>query len=105
MGDCSAVVQQRCERSLEPEGCGVRGVCEQLLSGGGWRLDPLWLHRAGDGTTRPVTTSSRQRCDVFYETVGRDERAIQLNEFSKGYHCEVTYKRFAAGSTVVPVLP
>jgi hypothetical protein len=101
---CSAVVQQTAERSLEPQGCGARLFCEQLQSDAGW------LEQFGSATTEsarlvPPRLGSRKRYDVFCETAGRDERAIQSNELSKAYNLDVFYKPFAAGSTAVPHTP
>ena len=103
-GDCSVVVQQTAERSLEPQGCGARRFCEQLQSGAGSK------EQFGSGTTEsarlaPPRLGSRKRYDVFCETAGRDERAIQLNELSKAYNLDVLYKPFAAGSPAVPHTP
>jgi hypothetical protein len=103
-GDCSAVVHQTAERSLEPLGCGARLFCEQLQSSAGSN------NQFGSGKTEsarlvPPRLCSRKRYDVFCETAGRDERAIQLNELSKAYNLDVPYKPFAAGSPAVPHMP
>ena len=98
------MVHQAAERGLEPEGCSARLFGEQLQSRAGS------IDRFGSGTTEsarlvPPRLCSRKRYDVFCETAGRDERAIQLNELSKAYNLDVPYKPFAAGSPAVPHLP
>jgi hypothetical protein len=103
--DCAAVVQQTAERRLEPAGCGARLFCEQLQRCGAAsfsRFDSAMLESA---RLVPPRLSWRKRRNVFCETAGWDERAIQLNEHSKAYNVAVSDKPFAAGSSAVPFLP
>lgn len=101
----AAVVQQSCERSLEPEGCVARTICEQLPGTRVRREKDLAVRsRSRHGSSRHGFTHA-SRYDVCGESGGRGERAIQLNESSKGSKSNECYKRFAAGLSAMSQLP